>query len=501
VSGDADALAELNELDILDRASAGRLAVRGGALRIGSYVGGSLAGLGGAVLLYRHLSLHDVGKYGLIIALVGIVGAYSDLGLTAVGVRSASTLVGKERAAMLSDLLGLRLALTVAGIVVIALICAAVYSWVIAVGVVIAGAGLLLQVCLDNYQISLVVNLRLGWVAGINFAGSVAAALITAALVIAGAHLLSFVAIAIPVAAASALVAATQIRGDRSLTPTYSLARWRAMFARSMVYSAAVATSALYFYAAIILTSLLSNGDQLGWFQVSFRVVTVLAVVPGLLCGSALPIFSRAARDDVGRLGYSLSRVFEVSLLLGVWVALSLAVGARFAVEVIGGSAPHHNLLPAAPILVFQAVALGGTFVGSVAAYGLLSLGLNRQILMLSVAGLLLAIALMAVLIPLDGGQGAAIGTMVVEVGFAGIGWAVLSAGRPELRPPLRLVPRVALATLAGCSPILLTSWPVVLRVLLSTALYASVVLVTKAYPSELLDLLPDRLRRRRVAR
>jgi O-antigen/teichoic acid export membrane protein len=501
VSEDAEPPSEAPEVDILDASTAGRLAVRGGALRVGSYLAGSLAGLGAAALLYRHLGGIGVGRYGLILALVGIVAAFSDLGLTAMGTRSASTMAVQERTAMLRDLLGLRLALSVVGIAVIALICAAVYPSVVAIGVAIAGAGLLLQVCLDNYMISLVVDLRLGWVAGISFGGNIATAILTAALVLAGAQLLGFVAIAIPVGAAALAVAARQVRADRSLTPTYSAPRWRAMFARSMVYSAAVAASALYFYAAIVLTSLLANGHQLGYFQLSFRITAVLSIIPGLLSGSALPIFARAARDNAERLGYALGRVFEVSLLVGTWVALSLAIGARLAVELIGGSAHVNGFLPAVPVLTFQAVALGGTFVSSVAQYALLSVGLNRQILLLNVLGLLVAIVVMSVLIPLDGAQGAAIGTMIGELGAAAAGWAVLSAVRPELRPSLRIVPSVALATLVGCGPLLLTAWPDVLRVVLSTVLFASIVLVTRAFPAELADLLPARLGARLVGR
>ncbi|HXR28465.1 MAG TPA: hypothetical protein VN772_02720, partial [Solirubrobacteraceae bacterium] len=92
MNGDVTATSASGDADILDAESAGRLAVRGGAMRIAGYLGGSLAGLGAAALLYRHLGLHGVGRYGLILALVGIIGGFSDLGLTVVGVRTASTL-------------------------------------------------------------------------------------------------------------------------------------------------------------------------------------------------------------------------------------------------------------------------------------------------------------------------------------------------------------------------------------------------------------------------
>jgi len=495
VSEDDTAPSQTGDADILDAESAGRLAVRGGAMRIAGYLGGSLAGLGAAALLYRHLGLHGVGRYGLILALVGIIGGFSDLGLTVVGVRTASTLETAERTAMLRDLLGLRLVLTVAGIVIIALICLPVYPSVIAAGVAIGGVGLLLQVWLDNFIVSLIVSLRMGLVAAIQFGINFAAAVLTVVLVLAGAQLLGFVAISIPVGVGALAFATHALRGERALTPSYDAARWRAMFARSLVYSAAIAAATLYFYAAIVLTSLLASRDQLGYFQLSFRVTTVLTIVPALLSGSALPIFARAARDDAQRLGHALSRVFEVALLLGAWVAITLGIGARFAVELVGGSSGQHNFLPAAPVLVFQAVALGGTFVSSVAQYGLLSLALNRRILLINVGGLAGAIVLMCVLIPLDGARGAAIATMVGELSAAVAAWVALCTARPELRPSLRIVPGIAAASLAGCAPLLIGSLPVVARVALSSVLFLAVVLATRSYPREISELLPRRLR------
>lgn len=103
----------------------------------------------------------------------------------------------------------------------------------------------------------------------------------------------------------------------------------------------------------------------------------MLTVIPGLVAGAALPIFARAARDDIDRLGYALGRVFEVSLAVGVWFALSLAIGAHLAFALIGGF-PEYAGAPR--VLTFRGIALGGTFVSAVAAYGMLSLGLNRAI-------------------------------------------------------------------------------------------------------------------------
>ena len=65
------------------------------------------------------------------------------------------------------------------------------------------------------------------------------------------------------------------------------------------------------------------------------------------------------------------------------------------------------------PLLSIQCVGLGASFLGAVWANGLLSLHRYREILTISLAALFLGGALVAILVTLDGVQGAAIGTIL----------------------------------------------------------------------------------------
>jgi O-antigen/teichoic acid export membrane protein len=257
-------------------------------------------------------------------------------------------------------------------------------------------------------------------------------------------------------------------------------------------YSAAVAASALYFRVSILLVSALSNSHQLGLYSASYRVIEVLTPVPALLVSSAFPIFARAARDDHDRLGYALGRVHEVSMIIGAWVAVSIAVGAPLAIEVIGGA----EFKDAAPILAIQGVGLGAMFVSIVWANGLLSLGSYHQILAISLLALALNVVLVAALVPLDGARGAAIGTAVTEIVMVVAQAAAVVRGRPQLRPSMRIVPRVGMAAAAGLVPLAAAGVPTIVRLLVSTVLFGLVLLLTRAFPPELMDLIP-RLRSR----
>jgi len=249
-----------------------------------------------------------------------------------------------------------------------------------------------------------------------------------------------------------------------------------------------VAAATVYFYLAVVLVSLLSSEETLGYFSVSVRVIQVLLVMPGLAIGAAFPIFSRAARDDRARLAYALGRVFEVSLLVGVLVALCLAIGAPLAIEVVGGP----KFAPAATLLAIQAVGLGASFVGAVWANGLLSLHRYREILIISLIALIGGGALVALLVSLDGASGAAIATAADEAGLAILSGIALARADRSLKPPLRVVPGIALAAALAVASTLL-DLPVLASVAVAAAIYIGAVLGLRVVPEELLEQLPWR--------
>ncbi len=472
--------------DVLSTPAAGPAVVRGATLRMGSFLGGSLFSVGAAALLFRHLGVIDTGRYTTAMSLSALVTGLSDLGLTGVGLRELSVLRGEQRATFTRNLLGMRLTFALMGILLITSFAFVAYGPLLGFGVLIACGGMLIQNTQGILAVSLAVRLRLGWLSALDLARLFAAAATIALLVLLRAHLLAFLAVT---AVASSIVLPPTIalvRGDIPLRPSFDMRRWRALVTPMLAYSAAIITATLYLRVAVVLVSLLSNARQLGYFSVSYRVVENLFTLPGLLVASAFPIFAHAAHADPARFAYAISRVFDASLIIGVWISLSLLVGARLAVEVIGGA----RFLPAAPVLAVQGVAVAAIFVSTVWSYALLSLHLHRAILALNLALLSLVATAVAVLAPLYGARGAAAATASVEIAAAIAGAAVLARGRAHLRPSLRVLPKVALAAAIGAGPMLLTGAPIVGRMALSTCLYAAVLLWRGAFPSDLAELL-----------
>lgn len=479
--------------DILATANAGPAAVRGGTYRVAGYIVVALIGAVAAALIFRHLGDVDTGHYVVATSLVAIVAALSDLGLTAVGVREISLRPRAERWRVAQELLGLRLALTVLGGILVTAVAAASYSLTLGAGVGIASVGLLLQVTQDNFSMPLIVDLRLGWVAALELVRQALSTLLILILVLVGARLVPLLGVTVPVGVVMVVCTAALVRAQRALRPVFDYARWKALISAMLPYSAAVAAAALYLRVSMLIVSALCDKHQVGYFGASFKVVEVLTVLPALLAGSAFPIFARAARDDHARLGYALGKVFEVSLIVAAWIAVSIAIGASLAIQVLGGA----KFRPATDVLALQGVTIGVMFVSAVWANVMLGLGLYRQIMIVNFVALAGNAVVVTLLVELVGGaRSAAIGTAIAEICVVIADAALVVRGRPELVPPLRVIPRVALATGLGLTPLLISDVPTLVRLVISTALYAGVLIVTKALPAELLALVPTRLLR-----
>ncbi len=472
--------------DVLATAAAGPKAVRGGALRVTGYAAASLIALASAAVLYRHLGVINSGRYNTATTLVAVVAAASDLGLTAIGLRELAVLEGEQRERMAGTLLGLRIAITSVGVLAVSVFAIFAYGASLALGALLAGLGLVFAVWQGTLAIPLMVELRLGWTSLLDFLRQLIQSAAIVALVLAGAGVVPILAAPIP-AGVIVLVLTVLLFGERVPRRVRLAPReWRALLAPILAYAAAVAAGALYFRVAILLVSLLSSAFQLGYFTVAFNVMAALFAVPPMLISVAFPIFSRAARDDHVRLAYAVERVFEVSLIVGAWTSLAIALGAGFAMEVVGG----HKFAAAAPVLAIQGVSVGAVFVGAVWGFALLSLSRHRTILFFNLYALAAVIVCAAIGASVDGARGAAIGTSAVELGNAVIGLRILTHGRRHLHPSLRVVPKVVLAIgLAALPALLPISEPA--RVACSAILYLAALLALRALPAELLALVP----------
>jgi len=482
------------EPDVLDTTAAGGLIVRGGALRFGAYLGVVGLSVISAALLTRYLGVARFGAYTTVISLVSIVASVTDAGMSGLGTREYAVRKGAERRELMRDLLGLRVTLTMAG-VVLALTFALAVGWdaALVAGTLAASLAVVALVVQHTLSIPITTALRVGTLSALDLARQAASVALLVVLILAGAELFALLAVSLVVNVALVPVTARFVRGEISMRPALHLRRWAALLRLTVYFSLAAAASTVYLYIAQILTSLIASDHQSGLFAAAFRIFIVIAAVPGMLVATALPMLARAARDDRARLGYALQRTFEATLILGVAAALGVIAGARVIIAVVAGP----KFTQAVGVLQIEGLALVASFVLANWGFGLLALHRHRAMLLANLIALAVSASLTVVFVNAHGASGAAVASVCGESALAIAYLVALVRCDPALRPELAVPAKVLLAAVPAAVVAFVPSLPGVVQPLASLGVFTLLIVALGAVPDELHELLPPGLRRR----
>jgi O-antigen/teichoic acid export membrane protein len=458
------------------------VAIRGGAIRVLGYLTGVSISLGAAAILVRHLGISGFGRYLTVISLIALVGAATEAGIAVYGIREFGGRADADRRELMADLLGMRLVLTALGIT-----CATVfglvagYGGVLVVGTLVAGIGLLVQVVTDVLSIPLQSKLLLGRLTVVDLARRLVALLVIAGLAIAGASLLPFLAVSIVAGAVAVVLLAWMVRTSITVRVSWNWRRWRALFADTIPFAMTVSVAAVYFYVTIIVMSLIASALETGYFATSFRVTQVALAIPGLVLTAIFPLMTREQDDRGPRLHEMLGRVFDVAVIFGIWMSLSMALGASAVIDVIAGGHRAHG---AVSVLRIQGLVLTASFVSVSSMFALLALRRYRQMLVATSSALILNVSLGLILIPNLGARGGAIADVVTETAMA-LGLTVaLTQAVPQHGITASILPSVMLAVALAAAAWLLPIGAVA-TVVLATVVYFGILLIMGTIPAE----------------
>lgn len=472
--------------DVLDSREAGGRIIRGGFVRGGGYVLSTLIALIGIALITRHLGVEEFGRFQTILSLITMVGTVTDAGMATLGLREYAQRTRGDRDRLMRSLLGLRLALTLAGAAIATLIALVLgYDWELLVGTALAGLGLAFTVVQTTLTIPLAAGLRNVALTALDVFRQVLTVAGYALLVAAGAGVMAFLGVTVPVGVVVVVVAAIVVREHVPLRPSFDLRAWGVMLRAAAAFAMATAVGTIYLYTSQVLTAGVTDARETGLFAAAFRVFIVVAAISGLLVTVAFPLLSRAARDDRDRLAYALHRLFDTTTVVGLGAAIGLVVGAPAIIDVMAGG----GFADAAPALRIQGIAVVASFALAPIGFALLSLHDHRGILVANAIALTVMLVSVGALGAAFGAEGAAIGTVLGEWSLAS---AYLIALRRTARPVAPTFGRAARGSIAAapCFALALVPGPPawVLACVALTA-YALLLVVLRAVPEELLEL------------
>jgi O-antigen/teichoic acid export membrane protein len=476
--------------EVLDSSAAGGLAIRGGALRTLGHGLAMLMSLASVPFMTRHLGPVDYGYFVTVTAIIFILGGLTEAGISYLGVREYAVRDAAGRETLLRNLVGLRLGLTITGILFAVAITALTGApEVVVLGTMIAGVGLLLSLTQQTYMVPLSAQLRLGVVTLLEVLKMAVLSGTIIALVVVGASLLPFFFASVAAGLVMLVCTLLVLRKESGLLPAFDRAEWWRLLRAVLPYAVAVAAGLVYFRLAVVLLSYVGTERETGIYSAAFRVVETLAVAPMLLAASAFPILARAAGRDAERLRYALQRMFEVSVLLGVGCALATAIGAQFAIDVIAGDQFQESV----GVLRLQALSLATAFLVATWSFALLSLERFRGLLLANLVAALVSASLTVLLASPLGPEGAALATVGAEAVLALALLVVLVRGDASLAPRLGRVARLVPGTVGAVAVGVLLPLHPALLVLLASLVYLGGALACGAIPPEAIDALRRR--------
>ena len=472
-------------LQALDSPTAGAKVIRGGVIRLGTYLAGIVIGIASAAMMTRHLGVEDFGRYVIVTSLIAIVSGLGEAGVPNVAAREFATRGRAERDVLIANVLGIRLAVAALGIVAATgFAVVADYDRTMIVGTVLAGIGLLIATVQQTYAIPIGVSLRFGWLGALDLIRQTTFVALVIVLVLVGSDLLPFFAVTIPASIVVLAVSVPLVRGLAPLLPRYDRTEWLGILRLVGIYAAAAAVGTIYVSAVIVTTSLVGTPEDSGYLGAAFRVFTVLVGIPLLLVSTAFPVLARAAHTDPERLQYAFQRLIDIALIVGTWMALGTVFGAEIAIKLLAGD----DFEPAVPVLQIQGAALVMSFLAITCALALVSVRRHYGLLVANLVGLAAAIVLTMALVPEYGAKGAAVATLVAETGIVAL-YGLVLIGKRLVHYDLELVPRILVAAVAAAA-LAFTPFGSPVLVVLATIVYWGVLFALRGVPPEVIDAL-----------
>jgi O-antigen/teichoic acid export membrane protein len=461
-------------------------------LRVAGYGGGLLATALASIFLLRYLGVVDFGRFMTVIALLGILQALTDAGLSVVGQRSyVLSPAPSARRDLTADLLGLRLTISVpavAGATAFAWIAG--YPPVLVWGTAVASASLFLTNIAGALVVPLSARLQFGAVTAVDLARNLAIAAGILGLVVVSAPLGAFFCIYVVAGALSAALAWILVGDEDRVAPRFSPAAWRPLLRASVPIAAGIVVNVVYVRVLVVATSLLSTGFETGLYAASFRVLEIFIGVPQMMAGAAFPILAHAGASDEPRLAYALQRLAEASLLCAIALVLGIAFGADLVIRIIGGP----EFAEAAPVLRIHVFALLGAFLTQVWVFGLIAVGRQSALVVVNGVALIVVVVGGATLIPLFDARGAAVAAVVGEAVLATLSLVLLVRARPALRPDPRPALRILAAGLVGAAAGLVPGPPTAVSAVLAVLAFGVAARAFGAVPAELIAAVRPRV-------
>lgn len=376
----------------------------------------------------RHLGPAGFGVLSFALSLVLLFGTFWTLGLSGLVIRELVREPDRE-SELLGTILGLRLLggiVAVVGALGLTVILGTDAQTTLAVGILIFGV--LTLYAFDGVDFWLQAQVRSRSAVIARSAALVIASAVNIGLIVVGAPLLAFVvAAALEYALAGVGLVLVYIRlGGRPRSWTFSAGLTRRLLVASWPLILSGLANAINLRVDQLMLGTMVGPEAVGTYAAAARLSEVWYFVPVAIAASVFPAMVRAHAGDRESFQGWMGRLYDLMVALALPIAVGVSVLSGALIFLLYGS----GYAQSGPILAIHVWAGPFVFLGAALSRWLIAEDRLKFSLIRHGAGAFVNVGLNLVLIPLLGGVGAAISTLV--------SYAVASVGACFLYAPLR---------------------------------------------------------------
>lgn len=439
----------------------------------------ALVGLLTVRLLAEFLQESGFGQYSTVVAFLGMLIVFADLGLYLITVREISR-QGSHPEKFLSNALGLRLC---SGIAILLLGAFAAlflpYDPLVKKAMFVGVAAFLFvslnQVLVGIFQKHLVQYL----VVVSETVGRIINLALVYFFIKKGLPLPFFITALLVGNAATFLFTFHWARRFEKFGIAFDIKVWKKILSASWPLVFAVILNLVYFKTDTVILSLFHNEEVVGVYALPYKLLEGFIAFPAMFVGLVMPLLSGTAFVSWEKFRQILQHSFDALALMAVGVVIGIMSFSQEIINLLKGERLYADSPALLQILI---IATAVIFFGTLFGYAVVAVNQQRAMVKGYLGGAILGLGLYFTLIPRFSYWGAAWGTVITEVVVASYAYLLVqraSRQRISLKIFLPLFP-AALVTLAFFH---FTALPWVLEIAIGGIIYAVALIVFKAIP------------------
>ena len=429
----------------------------------------------GTLLIVRHLSITNWGRFSFVFGLLGLMTVVTNMANPRIILQQ----LAKDDGRVAGTYVFLRMALgLLAYATALSFVTIGHYPIVVLQATAIAGLSVVIANTSTAYDVLFQFRMELSKVAVAGTLGQAAQLGLTVVLALMHSSLVVFT---VPAVLCEVVVLTWKLyRLPRHPTLHYGFIwdQWKELIKLSIPLAIGGALSVLYYNLDTVMLSKMQTFRAVGIYGISYKFAGII-VVFGTSMGMALfPILVRAWPDEAQRFEAVLRRTVRLYMVVAALVTLEFMIFAARAIALLYGQ--HYTVGANAARLVVSSECLG--FFAGLAIVTLMAMNRNVVYPIAALAGLLLNLGLNLWVIPRWSYQGAAWATLATQLVVTMSVWIPMTRAAGLRLVEFSIVVRVLLCTMVAVAAALATEtigpWP--LAAVVGAAVYVAALIVAR---------------------